>query len=124
MNILANLFGPTSRNLEKALDRTSQRHGLLSSNLANVNVANYKRKDIDFGIELEREGIGRSGLDGIGRKSTGVTSSKGSLRTDGNNVDIEKEVMAIAETELRYQMLTELTNRYFSGLKSVIKEGR
>ncbi len=124
MNILANLFGPTSRNLEKSLDRTSERHGLLSSNLANVNVPNYKRRDVDFGIELEREGIGRRGMEGIQRKAGGASTSKGSLRTDGNNVDIEKEVMAIAETELRYQMLTELTNRYFSGLKSVIKEGR
>ncbi len=32
--------------------------------------------------------------------------------------------MAIAESELRYQTLTEMTNRYFTGLKSVIREGK
>ena len=39
-------------------------------------------------------------------------------------MDMEKEVMALAETELRYQMLTDMTASYFRGLKNVIKEGR
>jgi flagellar basal-body rod protein FlgB len=47
-----------------------------------------------------------------------------SLRLDGNNVDVEREVMSIAETEHRFNALTEMTSRYFSGLKSVIREGR
>jgi flagellar basal body rod protein FlgB len=51
-------------------------------------------------------------------------SSESSLRPDKNNVDLEMEVMSIAETEARFNALTELTGRYFSGLKNVIREGR
>ncbi|MCC7433758.1 MAG: flagellar basal body rod protein FlgB [Methanoregulaceae archaeon] len=120
MRILDNLFGPHSRNLERALDRTTTRHTLLSENLANVNTPGYKRQDIDFGMTLEQEmGRGRSG-DTSGAHKT----DRGSIRVDGSSVDLETEVAALAETELRYQMLTELSARYFRGLENVIREGR
>lgn len=124
VQILQNLLGPHSQNLAKAMDRTSQRHSLLTKNLANANVTGYKREDIDFAIEIEdREGSSR--LEEVRSRLAGNhRSTKGSVRIDGSSVDLEKEVMAIAESELRYQMLTEMTSRYFSGLKSVIREGR
>lgn len=119
MSTLDKLFGPHSSNLQRALSQTSQRHSLLVENLANVNVPGYKRKDIDFGIELDEATSG-------GKLSTrsGVRTSPGSVRIDGNSVDMEQEVASLGETELRYEMLTELTSRYFSGLKTVIREGR
>ena len=121
MRILDNLFGPHTRNLEKALDRTTTRHTLLSENLANVNTPGYKRQDIDFGITLEQE-MGRfQNSDAAG---SGRTVDRGSIRVDGSSVDLETEVASLAETELRYQMLTELSARYFRGLENVIREGR
>ncbi|MBW7928182.1 MAG: hypothetical protein H3C58_08880, partial [Fimbriimonadaceae bacterium] len=42
----------------------------------------------------------------------------------GNSAVLEQEMMGIAETELRYQALTEMTSRYFRGLRDAIKEGR
>lgn len=118
MDILSSLFGPHARNLERAMDRTTQRFGLLSDNLGNANVSGYKRKDVDFGVELE------NAERGLNRFSDPVQSGAGSIRVDGNSVDMEKEVVALAETEMRFQLLTEMTSRYFSGLKNVIKEGR
>ena len=32
--------------------------------------------------------------------------------------------MSLAETELRYQALTDMTSGYFSGMKNVIREGK
>jgi len=32
--------------------------------------------------------------------------------------------MSIAETEMRYQALTDMTSNYFSNLKTVIREGK
>lgn len=126
MQILDSLFGDQVRNLNRALDRASQRQALLGNNLANVNVPGYKRQDIDFSIALEgavNRGPGAHDpfkrLDGEGPQT-----DDDSVRIDGNSVDLEQEVMAITETEQRYQMLSELTGRYFGGLKSVIREGR
>ena len=159
MQIFKNLFGAHSANLEMAMDRTSQRAGLLTKNLSNVNTPGYKRMDTDFGITLagheqsfsERSAAIRAqskkfqSLDvndirqnrlGVNRQLTrrglfdnpdgtgDVTRNPGSVRIDGNSVDLEKEVMSIAETQLRYELLTEMTSRYFSGIKSVIREGK
>lgn len=121
MKILDSLFGPHARNLDRALDRTSQRFGVLSSNMANVNVANYKRRDVDFGIELEEAGKKFTPGD---LNDQGVRIDNGSVRVDGSSVSMESEVAAMAETEIRYQLLTDMAGRYFSGLRSVIREGR
>lgn len=97
------------------------RHTLLGANLANVNTPGYKRQDIDFGMTLEQE-LGRSRM---GRNTDSTAQvDRGSIRVDGSSVDLETEVASLAETELRYQMLTELTARYFRGLENVIREGR
>ena len=123
--ILDNLFGPHMNNVAQAMSRASQRHSLLSGNLANVNTPGYKRRDLDFSIALEQE-MGRPSILDKWQQERSVTKGEGggSLRLDGNNVDMEKEVMAIAETELRYQALSDMAAQYFAGLKNVIREGR
>jgi flagellar basal-body rod protein FlgB len=115
--LLDNLFGPHLNNLQNALGRASQRHALLTNNLANVNTPGYKRQDMDFNITLQEE-MDRPNLQPAGQQSGGT------LRLDGNGVDMEKEVMGIAETEMRYQALTDMTSNYFANLKSVIREGK
>lgn len=125
MEILNNLFGPFANDLQRSMTQTTQRHALIVNNLANVNTPGYKRKDMDFGIVLEEEM--QKGPEAIERElgeAFGGQEDETSIRLDGNNVDLEREVMALAETELRYQALTDMANSYFSGLKNVIREGR
>lgn len=125
MQILNKLFGAHSRNLERAMDATSQRAGTLTKNLANVNVPGYKREDQEFAIQIEGETQAAGSRIRALREKFGQTQqSTSSIRLDGNSVDLETEVMAIAEMEMRYQMMSEVTGRYFSGLQSVIREGR
>lgn len=114
MQILGNIFGPQADNLKKAMDRTTLRHGLLTANLANLNTPGYKRRDVDFGVELNSA---------IEREAP-IRTEDGSRRQDKNSVDLEKEVFALAETEIRYQALTDMTARYFAGLKNAIREGK
>ncbi len=121
------IFGNTADRFQIALDRTSKRHGLLTQNLANVNTPGYKRQDCDFTLALD-EATGEDREFGrirhLARFDNRETRSETNVRVDGNSVDMEKEVSTIAETELRYQMLTEFTSRYFGGMKNVIREGR
>jgi flagellar basal-body rod protein FlgB len=111
---LSRIFGPHSSNLDRALDRTSSRFGVLSTNLANANVPGYQRRDMDFSISL----------DGAQTRLAGPKGRDGEIRVDRSSVDVEREVVTIAETEARYGMLVEMTSRHFSGLKTVIREGR
>ena len=123
MSYLDNLFGPEADQFNRALNATSQRQSLLMNNLANVNTPGYKRQDSDFHIMLEdsMDDFVRTVASNISGSSS---SNRTSLRQDGNNVDMEYEVMSIANTETHYNTLTELTSRYFSGLNSVIREGK
>lgn len=123
MAYLDNLFGPHAGNLNRALNKTSERQSLLMKNLANVNTPGYKREDMDFSIMLD-EKMDEFDTMVAERSLKSKRSSESSLRPDKNNVDLEVEVMSIAETEARFNALTELTGRYFSGLKNVIREGR
>lgn len=125
VRILDQLFSPQLDNLQNALGRTSQRHALLTGNLANANTPGYKRKDMDFNVVLDAEmHPGEARMQDMRDKLAQQQSDQTSIRIDGSNVDLEKEVMSLAETELRYQALTDMTAGYFANLKNVIREGR
>jgi len=102
------------------MTRASTRQSLLTNNLANVNTPGYKRKDISFNITIAEE---QKKLGSLG-SNNGIETDESSIRVDGNNVDMEKEVMGLAETELRYNALTSMTAAYFSNLKNVINGGK
>jgi flagellar basal-body rod protein FlgB len=125
VRILDQLFAPQLNNLGNALDKTSQRHAMLTGNLANVNTPGYKRKDCDFNIVLDAESNQTEvRMKAMQERRQQMLSDRTSIRVDGSNVDLEREVMSIAETQLRYEALTDITSQYFSGLNSVIREGR
>ena len=119
--MLDRLFPSHLADLQQGLDRASRRQGLLMDNLANANVPGYKRRDMDFNVTL-REEVGR-GFDPNGPEG-GVEESEGSVRVDGSSVDPEQEALGIAETELRFNTISDLTQGYFAGLKSAIREGK
>lgn len=123
--MLDKLFSGHLNTLQKGLNRATERQGLLTTNIANVNVPGYKRKDIDFSVALDGA-IGKSPGDNRDFFADNFASSQGesSIRVDGNNVDMEHEVMSLAETELRFQAISDMTANYFGGLKNVIREGR
>lgn len=123
MQYLDALFGKHAVNLERGLDKASMRQSLLTANISNVNTPGYKRRDLNMNVALA-ETPGNSRFESMLSERRQRETEHTSIRIDGNNVDMERETFAIAETELRYQLLTDLTNRYFSGLKNVIREGR
>lgn len=44
------------------------------------------------------------------------------MRLDGNNVDLEKENVELARTQIEYSYVIQEINSYFGKLKSVIKQ--
>lgn len=122
VQILNKLFGPSTYNMQRAMDRVSQRQSVLAGNLANVNTPGYKRRDVDFAIELEK--AGSPFPFGSNNGAGAIRTESGAIRIDGNGVDLEAEVFAMAETELRYQALSQMVRGYFRGLRNVIREGR
>ncbi len=123
MSLLQNVFGRKVDNLHLGMELASRRHQLLAENLANVNTPGYTRRDMDFTVHLEMAGERFPHLASM-RQSNANRVFTGALRNDGSTVDLEREVSGMVETQLRFEALSELTSRYFAGLKSVVREGR
>jgi flagellar basal-body rod protein FlgB len=121
--------------LEKSLDASSLRQKVISNNVANVDTPNFKRSDVDFGKVLG-QALGVSG-DELPLKltsplhlqktelSTGsgvVQDTSTTLRTDGNNVDIEREMTNVAENGIYYNSVTQAITSQLAHLRMVIQQ--
>jgi flagellar basal-body rod protein FlgB len=127
------VFGKTFTMLKKALDISSRRHSLISTNLANMDTIGYKPKDIDFNKTLEREiSKGGGGLNNThprhysyGADNAVFVSGKddpdAEFRKD--SVDIDKEISNLSENNIKYRVSVELLIRKVKKIKHVIQEG-
>ena len=117
--------------LGSSLDAASARNDIISNNIANVNTPNYKRKDIRFETEL-KHALARSDKDTVDARVKNLDLealtpevytdyAELSYRYDGNNVDINNENAILAKNQIKYNGLMDLLNKYFAGLKSVMK---
>ncbi len=133
------LFGKSFETLEQALDVRNTRHGVIMSNITNQDTPGYKAKEIDFKKALA-DANGGEGVLKVAQTNTHhmasqngassispevrLSATNGAKRLDGNTVNTEKEMTRLAENTFMYQATAEFIARKFSGLKSVINEGR
>lgn len=123
--------------LSNALSVSSLRHKTISNNIANVNTPGFKRSEVLFEDKLQAALSGNRKLDMTqthsnhltGRQNSNVepaviTDLSTSMRVDGNNVDVDKEMAAMAENSIVHDALTQQLGKYYSGLKSAISEGK
>jgi len=105
--------------IERYLDLAAKRQELIVSNMANVDTPNYRTRDIDFQAELQRASSG------LGPDSDPkVIEVQGLIeRPDGNNVDLDREGLLLAKTQLEFRLGTQLLKHTFQGLMDVIKGG-
>lgn len=128
------LLGQTERLLSRALDAESLRHEVYSHNLANINTPGYKRQEVEFKdyltaltgrtevFPLRRtrpRHIDGRGVGGDSRLRV-VVDRHSSMRSDGNNVDIDREMVALTEAATRYQVLAEQLGRRLRQLRTII----
>jgi len=120
--------------LNKNLDGLWLRQKVTMDNIANYSTPGYKSKFVDFESQLKdkiedimtNSNIKKSLLrDEIDNSKVIIDENDTqSLRLDGNNVDLEKENLELAKTQLQYMYAVTEMNSYFSKLRSVISEGK
>lgn len=135
-----------SRSLRLALGGLQQRQQTIANNVANVDTPGYRARTVQFEAALQAELKGRAAdprLLRIGLSRTndrhipvspivetpGATiqnleSTDGTLRADGNTVDVEREMSKLAETQLLYSALAQVQSQSFGHLRTAINEGR
>lgn len=134
-------FTKTIDLLHRALDVSSLRYAISSNNLANSEVPNFKRTDVNFESELKRaldseknknsafqmltsndkHIQSKTHIDYRSVKPRRVVDYMSTVKANGNNVDAEEEAMLVLKTQMQYQLMTRLVNFEFKQLRSVLK---
>lgn len=105
--------------VERALHVRALYHRVIAGNISNVDTPGYKEKEIDFKAELER------GLQGAKELRVRERADGDGLNSiDGNTVNIEKQMVEMAENTVMYNTLVQIITKNFSILRYVINEGK
>ncbi len=118
--------------ITQGLNVSSLRQKILSNNLANANTPNFRRSDVDFAavfaqvnsIPVEITHKNHINIKGNNNQSHIKQDKSNLMRNDGNNVDVDREMMFLLENQLHYQAMADVVSRNLSMLRSVIGEGR
>jgi flagellar basal-body rod protein FlgB len=104
---------------ERYLNLVSFRQSLVASNIANLDTPGYHTKDINFRTEMQRA------LSAPEAPSTPqVTGVPGLMqRPDGNDVSLDRESMALAETQMEYRVGVEMVRHEFRMDTLAMKDG-
>lgn len=109
-----------SASLERFLEVTGAREQTIAGNMANVDTPGYHTKDINFRQVL----LSATDETGQAQFSPAVSTVRGLLeRPDGNNVSLDRESLLLAESQLQYQMGTQLVKDRFRQLLTAINGG-
>lgn len=119
-----------------ALDGLSKRQEMIGNNISNVDTPGYHAQKVSFESALQKE-MSKTPLMNMATTNSAHLTMKGSSsdfisvsqrlggseRADGNNVDIDVELMDMTETNLRFETLTTLINKKFSLLRDIARSG-
>jgi len=110
----------------KLLDASVVRQEAISSNIANAETPGYRRIDLatNFSSELKAcmQSSGSADMDSLQSLRPRISEDPftRSTRPDGNNVEIEKELLEMNRNTVEYEYLTELISRNIKQLRMAI----
>ena len=108
--------------IERYMDLLSARQKLVASNIANIDTPGYKAKDIDFQFEFQKSLTQETLAQG---HAPHVVESPGLVvKSDGNNVSLDRESRLLAENALRFSVASTLMKTQLKTVQSAIKEGQ
>ncbi|MDY0225769.1 flagellar basal-body rod protein FlgB [Desulfomicrobium apsheronum] len=121
----------------KVMDFQLQRQNIVSTNLANINTPGYKARTLEFEKDLQAA-LGLSETGAVARThpdhfplafaadtaEATVTKSLTPRVVQGvDNVDLDKEMAAMAKNNLLYNTLATVMQKSLTGLKQTIADG-
>ena len=113
--------------MNKALDLRMQKQGLIQSNVANMETPGYTVQDFSFKKAMETAGANQGVLSRTNPKHIEldpVTATESiTFSREKRPVDLDEEMLKMAENQLMYEIATRMIGKKFDGLKYVIDEG-
>ncbi len=120
------------------MTRLSKRQQIVASNLANIDTPGYSTQDVSFNATMQ-ELMAEEALplrvtrpDHFAMGELRFTPQEPEVfevqnlpvRADGNNVDLDREMLKLGETSFGYSMMAQLLRGKFRTLSSSINDGR
>jgi flagellar basal-body rod protein FlgB len=121
--------------LVKSLDASMLRSRVIANNIANINTPGYQRLDVSFEDELRKAldngklrgmrtndkhmPIGRQDLSGV--NATVQKPVDPTLPSGVNNVDIDKEMADLAQTQIQYNFMAKFLKGKYTRLNAAIQ---
>jgi flagellar basal-body rod protein FlgB len=110
---------PMMQRLGHYLDATAYRGGVIAANIANLDTPGYHTKDVDF-----RSQLASVMSDGETAAKPHVVEVQGlTERPDGNNVNMDREGLALGQAQLQFQTGVALLKSEMHRLSQAIHEG-
>ena len=120
--------------LTKGLNLSADRQLLIASNISNADTPGYKASDMDFSKHME-EALSNSeplkmvsttnkhyGTVPNDTQDAEVFEQPQAARSNGNNVEMDKEMARMAENQLMYNMITQVIIKQDSTLTAAVSE--
>lgn len=129
-------LSPVLEVLTRALDAAALRQRTIAHNIANVNTPGFKRYYVTFEEELRRALQVEGGLPLYRTHPRHLPQSTfsveprveqertTSMRKDGNNVDIDREMVELAMNSINYNLAVQQLNGRLGIWRYIINEGR
>lgn len=128
----------TLRALQQAMSGISLRQQMASNNVVNVETPRYTALEVGFEEVLRRAIQPATGptllvshpahLSDVPSPLTGVRPqvflSPAPARNDGNNVDVEREMTTLAETQITFQALVQMVSSRLGVLRAAVTDAR
>ncbi|MEJ5358198.1 MAG: flagellar basal body rod protein FlgB [Desulfobacterales bacterium] len=134
------LFDGNLALLERALDLRSAQHRALSANIANADTPHYKAFEVAVEEALARNRAVAGRIEAVRTQERhlpapadaaaarpplrALAAPAFSLRADGNTVDLDRTMGALAENALAYKTSAQLVGAKLKSLRNVITGGR
>ena len=136
---LNNSFGRTVDILHRSMDVSLMRRDIISDNIANADTPNFKRSTLNFESSLKRA-IESEDVKAFPAAMTHekhipfhrpvnyrtvkprkVLDYLSSTDNNGNNVDIEQEMMSALHNQLSYDLMTRVVSNEFTKVNMVLR---
>ena len=101
-----------------------RKHKVIASNIANANTPYYRRRDFKFDTSLRNAMEGGTSADYRAIGGTVVKPKNTPIRNNGNDVDIDKEMLALSGNATLYDIYSHLYQKNSTLVKQAIRGGK